>query len=1213
MNKINILAGKNQVKDFLRLTPLSSTLYALRSNLLALSSSLFALFLSFAAEAAEPLPTAPGSVLESGHYTFSGMATVTASQPGQSALSVAPYATVFIELKNSATLELVGGNATTNQGAGAGLCVPTNSIVYIFGSGRLIAKGGNAASGADGKTGGTAKGSSKELTIGAGGAGGMGGGGAAAGIGGLGGPGGAGGAGGDIGDGGNHQTDTHQDSIFAKDGVNGGMGGTGGTGGGMGRVFVLGEVTIETVSGLRGETGSAGGYGGSWLYDRSGGNDYVASGGAGGGGGAGGSAATYGIGGGAAGGGGGGGGGSGAYYFYEDLSDRHGLNDNKFAVDSEYWRAGKGGCGNGVDGADGRETGVGHNNGYKDGAGGQATSKPGDGGRGGANGVQGTDGEFYVAPRAGVRDRTGWRYGKVPTPIAGDPYELGPTKFVFTSNYSNYFAKAGSTVILDGYFMNSLPDLTDALPLEQRCGYKFDGWWTTPSEAGTCYYGRDNVPRLPVVDSLGTVTLYARWTPHSNLLTVNTTEDTTDGGKLGGILGQPKISLRQAVQALADNAALTDTNGYRRITFDLPEESRVIKLESPIVVPAETKPFEINGLMGLKSVVLTSESSRILDVQGEGVSLRYLEFRASCATGAKETGGAVRCQPSGRGRLIVSDCAFFGNSADGGGGAIDTVAPALIANCTFAGNVAGQQGAALRFAADTVLVNCTFSENTGAGAVYRVSGGLKVVNCTFVGDATALTTTSFGDVSDVALVNCILANTATNGLMKNVAICTSATDPRTAFVNGGRPRTNELRAVRHVWYEPRHTAENFAAAKVRYDSPLCESLVALLPDGTTNVISGTAKEAKLPLICDQLRDVRLGPSRGAVRMVVGRALSTVTMEGVLTDKDGEPKANYQDDTAKAKVLYDDGEEWTAEVPLATDEHGFFGLEIPVDASDGTLHNVTGVCVQAVTGTNAPLQVSTVPYAFAAASATMLATGSGDEAQKDVVFPGDGVVASRMAAGNVSVASDLWLRAQGFRAGTVRDFGDTVIEGLDLRGGKLRILASSVSTKDSNEAEGTMTNETAVGQVYLYGRADALGKTSSAFTGAGGSPTEVLPFPFDNGAKRGAKDSGNDALVVCEAAGDGLLQLYVEAMALDGNRLGVSVSADGATKLVVTPPGRYWSDSQAGKLRKMLWTVPVQMNDAVTLTYELKKGSAMNYAVRLIPFGASQELVDVEKK
>ena len=97
------------------------------------------------------------------------------------------------------------------------------------------------------------------------------------------------------------------------------------------------------------------------------------------------------------------------------------------------------------------------------------------------------------------------------------------------------------------------------------------------------------------------------------------------------------------------------------------------------------------------------------------------------------------------------------------------------------------------------------------------------------------------------------------------------------------------------------------------------------------------------------------------------------------------------------------------------------------------------------------------------------------------------------------------------------------------------------------------------------------------------------------------------------AGDGLLQLYVEAMALDGNRLGVSVSADGATKLVVTPPGRYWSDSQAGKLRKMLWTVPVQMNDAVTLAYELKKGSAMNYAARLIPFGASQELVDVEKK
>ena len=339
-------------------------------------------------------------------------------------------------------------------------------------------------------------------------------------------------------------------------------------------------------------------------------------------------------------------------------------------------------------------------------------------------------------------------------------------------------------------------------------------------------------------------------------------------------------------------------------------------------------------------------------------------------------------------------------------------------------------------------------------------------------------------------------------------------------------------------------------------------------------------------------------------MVVGRALSTVTMEGILMGADGVPI--HTNRTVEARVRYDDGEEWTAEVPLATDEHGFFGLEIPVDASDGTLHNATGVCVQAVTGTVAPLLVPTVPYAFAAASATMLATGSGDEAQKDVVFPGDGVVASRMSAGNVSVGANIWLRAQGFRAGTVRNFGDTVIEGLDLRGGKLRILGSSVSTNDSNEAEGTMTNETAVGQVYLYGRADALGKTSSAFTSD--SPNDGLPFPFDNGATRGTMGLETRSLTVTQAAGDGLLQLYVEAMADEGNRLGVTV--EGATPLTVTPLGRFWSDSQAGKLRKMLWTIPVRRDDKVTL---VKEGAAMNYAVRLIPFGASQQLEDVEKK
>ena len=138
MNKINLMAVKNVVKEFSKLlAPRSSllsprsTLYALRSLLLAprsklLALLLLALLLPGAAEAATPeeLQPAPGKVLESGYYTFSGMAMVNATEPGQSALSVASNQTVFIELKNNATLELVGGNATTNQGAGAGLCVP---------------------------------------------------------------------------------------------------------------------------------------------------------------------------------------------------------------------------------------------------------------------------------------------------------------------------------------------------------------------------------------------------------------------------------------------------------------------------------------------------------------------------------------------------------------------------------------------------------------------------------------------------------------------------------------------------------------------------------------------------------------------------------------------------------------------------------------------------------------------------------------------------------------------------------------------------------------------------------------------------------------------------------------------------------------------------------------------------------------------------------
>ena len=168
-----------------------------------------------------------------------------------------------------------------------------------------------------------------------------------------------------------------------------------------------------------------------------------------------------------------------------------------------------------------------------------------------------------------------------------------------------------------------------------------------------------------------------------------------------------------------------------------------------------------------------------------------------------------------------------------------------------------------------------------------------------------------------------------------------------------------------------------------------------------------------------------------------------------------------------------------------------------------------------------------------------------------------------------------------------------------------LLSIAVCTEDSDESEGTKTNETAA-TTYLYGRADALGKTSSAFTSD--SPNDGLPFPFDNGATRGTMGLETRSLTVTQAAGDGLLQLYVEAMADEGNRLGVTV--EGATTLTVTPLGRFWSDSQAGKLRKMLWTIPVRRDDKVTL---LKEGAAMKYAARLIPFGASQQLEDVEKK
>lgn len=302
---------------------------------LILALSCFAIVSS--AASSTPLPSEVGSVLTSGTYTVSSSMTISALiRSGQSALEIAPGATVTIELKNYARLTLQGGSASFAMGAGAGIRVPEGSTLYITGYGSLTAIGGDAAKGFNGLDGNDGETYGPDGIdwgySGYGGSGGEGGGGAGAGIGGKGGNGGQGGEYA----GGVNSIDGTPDDIVS--GLNGGKGGNGENGETMGTVIVIGRgVTLDVrggkaaANGVCGKNGANSRYVGTTFSD----NSFGGGGGAGSGGFGGGAASD--IGGGGFGGGGGGAGGSGAAVsnIYSSLTT-----DNKTGMGAGYSETG---------------------------------------------------------------------------------------------------------------------------------------------------------------------------------------------------------------------------------------------------------------------------------------------------------------------------------------------------------------------------------------------------------------------------------------------------------------------------------------------------------------------------------------------------------------------------------------------------------------------------------------------------------------------------------------------------------------------------------------------------------------------------------------------------------------------------------------------------------------------------------------------------------
>ena len=1141
------------------MTKTLSNLLAPRSNLLAPRTLLALLLLAGAAEADEASGQIPLTSniheLENGSiYKVEGRVDITGKN-GQSALTVKSKTVAYINLVNNAKLYVTGGAGDGMTPGGAGIQVEEGAKLYITGDGEVTAIGGNAGNGASGANGSDANynttkrceildaGSEQNhgvesywgvLGNGEGGAGGNGGGGAGAGIGGAGGMGGAGGKAGDK----THFYGRHNDKRYMHTGADGGAGTNGTAGAGMGTVIVTGTVRLRATGGAAGSRGARSGSHGRWYATKNSSalNLYTAVGGAGGGSGDGGRAAA-GIGGGGGGGGGGGAGGNGGHYLFSWWSDVEGY---KGATGENYYNAdypfisGIGGNGGAPGSAGETRPGVknikyGENGSYHNGYGGNGGTTAGSGGAG----------SLYVSLRAGVDDKTGLRYG---LPPAAQNSAIAVTVT---------FDGKPEKLDWDFTYMGKLPNASNLNP--RRVGYRFAGWWTKPEKGNVCFYDRDGTPVMPYCDQIDQIDLVSKWEVDSSILTVNST---ADGGDFLNAADKT-VTLRAAVRALCDNPTLTGTNGARRIVFALPRDNSTVTLKSPIVVSKNVAPFEIFGLCsdtnGVFAVTLTCEKGRILEVNGDGISLSHLMLNGASASAA---GGALLCNGS---FLMIDDCSFIGNSATEGGAICARNGFSLMRGCTFAGNRASSRYGAVSGSGLTAAINCTFSENHVdvakgmASAALGVSGDGLVAHCTFAGNNSSLTSAQVSNVTaTVTAVNCIFADgpEAVNNKSKVTMLYSGETKPLDAFVGGGLPQTNNIYGVDQVWYEPRQCDDNYNAAMLLYDGYGVSSMITV-KGVETNVLFGTAAEANIPILADQLRSVRFAPTRGAIRLISGENRPGVYLEGIYREGAGRPT------NVTAVVTYDDKVVTSNKVEVTPNKYGFFGLNIPVEGSDGTTHNAVTVSVEALNKPAESMGIATMPYAFTASSSDVLVTGDGAGDDKDVVFPGDAVTANRVVADSVTVAIDGWLEvgSQEFSAGTVRGFGSIELAGIDITEGRLKILQDR--------------NDQGVTEKLDYGNLKGMlpRSTEQPFANGRSNVTERLAAQVNQTVS--TDFSG------CKATGDGFLQLFVRVPAVSGARIGLKVGG-----LEVTPLGAFGAD---GRERRFLWTVPVRKGDVTKLT------------------------------
>ncbi len=407
------------------------------------------------------------------YYYIDANTTCSNTNTGGSGLTIAAGATVYIYIPANVTLTCTGKAGSGTTGGGAGIYLPSGSMLYIIGNGTIKATGGAAANGTNGGAGtnGTCTFDTGKYYGGAGGKGGAGGGGGGAGIGTSGSAGGAGGTGGS-GAGGTHD----QDHVQAGKG-NAGSAGTG-PNKSYGTLKIQSTITKTLTGGAAGTSGGSAGAKGNSAFDTGFSitvweNRHTAGGGGGGGGGGAGYAgAAYGSGGG---GGGGGAGGNGAGAYYRTYSD------------GVWWvvpaRGGQGGTGvkNGTSGTN------------------QWDEYP-DKDKNSGTYWTGYDDYYYSS-------NSGGKGGGNATAVNPDTGTLGATVTYYPQNGDSTFT-ADATVGAD------MPTVS----MPTRTGYTFTGWYNAAS-GGNQYYNANNVSEKKM--TYYDIALYAQWTENTATLTYN--------------------------------------------------------------------------------------------------------------------------------------------------------------------------------------------------------------------------------------------------------------------------------------------------------------------------------------------------------------------------------------------------------------------------------------------------------------------------------------------------------------------------------------------------------------------------------------------------------------------------------------------------------------------------------------------------------------------